>query len=142
MAEPSQDAPAGGSSGKRKAKFLAGGGVIALVLIVLVGWAMTRPNSTSFYLTASELVSRGATAPGEAVRVNGRVVDGSIVRDGLATTFTITDGSGEVDVTTNQPLPSAFKPGADVVAHGDYDGSTFTADEVLAKCPSKFQPAA
>lgn len=142
MAEPLDDALTGAPSSRRKAKFIGGGGAIALVLIVLVGWAMARPGSTSFYLTTSELTAGGATVAGEAVRVNGRVVGGSIVRDGLTTTFAISDGKADVPVTTDQPLPSAFKPGADVVAHGTFDGTTFTADDVVAKCPSKFKPAA
>lgn len=128
-------------STKRRLKFLMGGGVATLVLLSLVGWAMTRQDATSFYLTTSELVARGATAPGQTVRVNGRVVAGTLAHDGLASTFTISDGKNDVTVTTDRPLPSAFKAGADVVAHGTFDGTTFTSDEVLAKCPSKFQPA-
>jgi cytochrome c-type biogenesis protein CcmE len=129
------------SSSKRRAKFMAGGGIVGLVLIALVGSAMTRPDATSFYLTASELVQKGPTPAGQDTRVNGQVVDGSLQRDGLESTFVITDGDATVTVTTDRPLPSAFKGGADVVAHGAFDGTVFTADEVLAKCPSKFQPA-
>ena len=128
-------------SSKRRAKFLAGGGVIAVVLVILVAWAMSRAGATSFYLTTSELVQRGPTRAGHDVRVNGRVVEGSVQRDGLTTEFTITDGRTEVEVTTDVALPDAFKPGADVVAHGTFDGTTFTADGLVAKCPSKFKPA-
>ena len=142
MADPVDNAAPGASSSKRRAKFIGGGGAIALVLIGLVFSAMTRPGATDFYLTTSELTAKGATAPGQAVRVNGRVVEGSVQRDGLTTTFTVTDAKADVTVTTDQPLPSAFKPGADVVAHGTFDGTTFTADDVVAKCPSKFKPAA
>jgi cytochrome c-type biogenesis protein CcmE len=142
MADPTNGPLPGAPSNKRKAKFIAGGGAIALVLVALIGYALTRPGSTSFYLTASEVSAQGATAPGQEVRVNGRVVDGSIVQDGLTTTFTISDGKVDLEVTTAQPLPSAFKAGADVVAHGYYDGTTFNADDVVAKCPSKFKPAA
>ena len=128
-------------SPQRRLKFLAGGGVIGLVLISLIGWSMTRQDATSFYLTTTELVARGATPPNQDTRVNGRVVDGTLEHAGLNSTFTISDGKSDVTVTTDRPLPSAFKDGADVVAHGAFDGTVFTADEVLAKCPSKFQPA-
>ena len=125
---------------KRRAKFLVGGGVIAFVLIGLMAWAMARPGSTSFYLTTSELLHRGSTPAGAEDKVNGTVVPGSIQRDGLVTDFAITDGRSRVTVETRQPLPSAFKVGANVVAGGSFDGRTFHASEVLAKCPSKFQP--
>lgn len=126
---------------KRRAKFLIGGTVIVFVLGGLMAWAMARPGSTSFYLTTSELLHRGATPQGAEDRVNGKVVDGSIQKSGLTSHFTITDGKSTVAVETRQPLPSAFKAGISVVARGTFDGQTFTASEVLAKCPSRFQPA-
>lgn len=126
---------------KRRAKFVIGSAVVVFVLGSLMAWAMARPGSTSFYLTASELVRRGPTPAGAEDRVNGSVVDGSIERAGLTTDFTITDGHSQVTVETRQPLPSAFKAGANVVARGTFDGTKFRASEVLAKCPSKFQPA-
>jgi cytochrome c-type biogenesis protein CcmE len=128
-------------SSKRRAKFLAGGALVALVLVVLVVWAMTRAGATAFYLTTSELVARGPTAAGEEVDVNGKVAPGSIEEDGLVTTFTLSDGDAEIVVTTDQETPDAFRVGADVVAHGTYDGRTFEADHIVAKCPSKFEPA-
>ena len=128
-------------SSKRRTKFVAGGGVIAMVLALLVVWAMSRAGATAFYLSTSELVARGPTAAGERVDVNGKVTSGSIEQDGLETTFTISDGKADVVVTTEVELPDAFMAGADVVAHGVFDGSTFTADGIVAKCPSKFKPA-
>lgn len=131
---------------KRRAKFLIGGGVILLSLAALVAWAMTRPNSTSFFYTPSEVIELAA-APGiEEYRVNGKVVPDSVERDGLTTTFDISDGATAVTLVTDQPLPDAFwtamandSSEVEVVARGRYDGSRFLASEVLAKCPSKFK---
>ena len=128
-------------SSKRRAKFVAGGAVVALVLVLLVAWAMTRAGATAFYLSTTELAARGPTATGEKVDVSGKVASGSIVEDGLETNFTISDGRTDVDVTTAIELPDAFRAGAEVVAHGTFDGSLFTADSLVAKCPSKFKPA-
>jgi cytochrome c-type biogenesis protein CcmE len=44
-------------------------------------------------------------------------------------------------VTTDQPLPDAFKDRSEVVARGSYNGDVFRASQVLAKCPSKFKAA-
>ena len=112
-----------------------------LALLGLVGWAMNRPQATAFYLDVGEIQVMGATPPGEEFRVNGKVVSGSINREGLDTTFTIVDGAQEMLVATDQPLPDAFRNDSEVVARGSFDGEVFRASQVLAKCPSKFEAA-
>jgi cytochrome c-type biogenesis protein CcmE len=133
------DDPSLTTSLRPRGKFLIGGAIVAVALLGLVAWAMARPGSTSFYLSTSELARLGATETGQSYRVNGKVVPGSLERDGLASTFALTDGNTEVVVSTDTPLPDTFKDRSDVVARGVYDGKTFTADQVLAKCPSKFK---
>jgi cytochrome c-type biogenesis protein CcmE len=125
-------------------KLIIGGVIIGATVIALVAWAMTRPGSTAFYLTTSEVTARGPSSGPQPYRVNGNVVPGSVRRDGLETTFTITDGKTQVVVHTDRPLPDAFRDDADteVVALGSYDGRVFSATEVLAKCPSKFKAKA
>lgn len=127
---------------KRRAKFAIGGVAVFVVLLGLVVWATTRPGATSFYMSTSEVMAAG---PGEldgSYRVNGKVVPGTIEQDGLLTTFTISDGTTELVVATDRPLPDTFRPRSDVIAKGHFDGEMFTADEVLAKCPSKFKARA
>ena len=123
-------------------KFAAGGLVVIATLAGLVVWAMNRPGSTAFYLTPTEVQAMGMTDDAHDYRVNGTVVPGSIERDGLATTFLVTDGSTEVQVHTRAPLPDAFRSRSEVVAKGSFDGDAFAAQEVLAKCPSKFKARA
>ncbi len=142
------ESPTAGSP-KRRAKFAIGGGIIFLSLVGLVVWAMTRPNATSFYYTTSELHGAAVAAGTEEYRVNGNVIPESVVRDGLTTTFDITDGKTAVTVFTDETLPDAFWTAMDagsseveVVAQGRYDGSRFSASQVLAKCPSKFKAQA
>ena len=127
---------------KRRVKFLVGGGVVALALIGLIVFAMTRPNATSFYMTTTEIQAAGALQSSGDVRVNGDLVQDSVVEDGITTTFDITDGSSRLSVTTDSTLPDAFYSDSDVIeiiAQGNYDGDTFTATQVFAKCPSKFK---
>jgi cytochrome c-type biogenesis protein CcmE len=134
-----QQTPAASSS-KRRAKFAIGALVVLFALLGLMGWALSRPEATSFYVTVSELQAMSAPA-GDVVRVNGTVVPGSIERDGLSTTFAISEGGEALRISTSAPLPDALKPGSEVVARGTFDGRRFVASEVLAKCPSKFQAA-
>lgn len=140
--------PTAGSP-KRRAKFAIGGGIIVFALLGLVVWAMARPNATSFYYTTSELEAAAVAAGAEEYRVNGNVIPDSVVNEGLTTTFDITDGRTAVTVVTDETLPDAFWTAMDagsneveVVAQGRYDGSRFTASNVLAKCPSKFKAQA
>lgn len=127
------------TSPKRRAKFAIGALIVVLAVGTLVAWAMNRPGSTAFYMTPTELQALGATDLAHDYRMNGKVVPGSIVRDGLSTRFLVSDGSTEITVHTKAPLPDTFKNHSEVVAKGHYDGATFAAQEVLAKCPSKFK---
>jgi cytochrome c-type biogenesis protein CcmE len=138
-----------GTGSKRRAKFLVGGAVVLLGLAGLVVWAMARPGSTSFFYTTTEVAALGPTETMEEYRVNGKVLPDSVDRDGLTTSFEISDGDTPLSVTTDEPLPDAFwtamandSSEVDVVARGTYDGSEFTASQVLAKCPSKFKAKA
>ena len=140
-----QAAPTGADR-KRRAKFVIGGGIILLCLVALVTWAMLRPNSTSFFYTPTEVVQLAAAPGAEEYRVNGKVLPDTVSSEGLTTTFEISDGTTEMALTTDQPLPDAFwtamandSSEVEVVARGRYDGETFVASEVLAKCPSKFK---
>ncbi|HWL65090.1 MAG TPA: cytochrome c maturation protein CcmE [Actinomycetota bacterium] len=133
--DPSSTVP----STKRRAKFVVGALLIVVALAVMVGWAMSRPGSTAFYITPTELLAMGETDPTSDYRINGKVVPGSIERDGLRTRFVVTDGEAQVNVTTRAPIPDTFRDRSEIVAKGYFDGSRFAAREVLAKCPSKFK---
>ena len=122
----------------RRAKFWIGGAVIVVALVSLLGWAMAQPGARSNYISPSDLEAGGAVQS-EEVRLNGTVVPDSIEREGLTTTFDVTDDSTEIRVTTDSPMPDAFMDSSEVVAIGTFDGETFAAGKVLAKCPSKFK---
>lgn len=126
-------------SAKRRAKFAIGSAVIVLGLVAMITWATARPGATSFYMTTSEVAAAGVQAGGTEYRVNGTVVPGSIEVNGLETTFLLTDGSTELTVMTDRPTPDTFRNRSEVVAKGSFDGGVFVANEVLAKCPSKFK---
>jgi cytochrome c-type biogenesis protein CcmE len=121
----------------RRAKFWIGGAIIVAVLAGLILWAMTQPGAASDYITPTEL-EQAATVEGQ-VQLAGVVKPGSIEHDGLITTFVVTDEVTDVTVTTDAPMPDAFKDSSEVVAIGTFEGDTFTASRVLAKCPSKFK---
>jgi cytochrome c-type biogenesis protein CcmE len=121
----------------RRTKFVVGAAIIVVVLVGLIVWAMARPGAASMYMTPSE-VGDMVLLEGE-VRMSGTVVPDSIETEGLTTSFLVTDGDTEVEVTTESPMPDAFMDSSEVVAIGSLEGDGFVATRVLAKCPSKFK---
>ncbi len=60
-------------------------------------------------------------------------------------TFMLQDENGEmVKVVSNEPRPANFEHAVSIVAIGRYDAGqqAFMADELLVKCPSKYQEQA
>jgi cytochrome c-type biogenesis protein CcmE len=118
----------------------------AVVVFVLAGAYLAYSgarSSMAYYLTVGELLDRAGTVGNADVRLSGRVADGSIVRDPVAGTlaFQVTDGSRRLPVAYRGVVPDTFKDGAEVVVEGRFDGATFTAARLFAKCPSKFETA-
>ncbi len=119
---------------------------IGLVLVVGIGLAAISMvgGSVMYYKTPTEVL---AEPQGVAVRLAGQLVVSSIGETATgSTTFDVTDGASTVTVVykggATTALTTASKPGTQMVAEGTLgpDG-TFTATNLLAKCPSKFQTA-
>ena len=125
---------------KRNLKFVVGGVIIAIAIIYLVYSGIQK--TALYYLTVSEFRNRGDEAYGEAVRVNGQVLDGSIrwnSKEG-ALYFTIIDEQNKLPIIHKGVAPDTFKGGAEVVVEGRYTPEDiFEADKILAKCPSKYE---
>lgn len=120
-------------------KFLIAGAVILLAIGYLVFTGLS--NASVYYLTVGELQAQADTA-GRPVRVSGDVVPGSVVREGNAVRFVVTDGSGTLPVFYNGIVPDIFADEVQVVVEGRTDSTgTFQANTLLAKCPSKFEEA-
>ncbi|MBE8539175.1 cytochrome c maturation protein CcmE [Geoglobus acetivorans] len=111
-------------------------GISLIGFSILVVFAFNQGISP--YLTVSEVVSRGTA---ENVQVNGTVVQYSLVEYENGTkTFRLTDGKNEILVVYNGSLQ--YFPGEDViqaVVKGDYRNGVFYAEDVLMKCPSKYE---
>jgi len=125
----------------RNQKFLFG----ALIVALAVGYLVTTSlqNTAMYYVTIPELRARPASVA-EIVRVNGKVVNGTIspVGTGQGVRFTMHD---DKDVATSMVVsykglvPDTFQDNADVVVEGKLNASgEFDAVTLLAKCPSKF----
>lgn len=117
-------------------RFAAAATVVAAAILALVVFSLRE--STAYYMTPGELAAASVRSV-EHVRVAGKVVPGSIHKQGPTTTFDVSDGKAKVTVTTEDVLPDAFAADVEVVAEGAMtDRKVFSAAKVLAKCPSKF----
>ncbi len=118
--------------------------VAVLVVVAAIGYLIyTGFQSTSvYYLTVKELKAQGPLVG--AVRVAGVVQPNSIERSTTDSTirFTIADDGGSLPVVYRGMVPDIFGPGIQVVVEGHYNADgVFQANNLLAKCPSKFTAA-
>jgi cytochrome c-type biogenesis protein CcmE len=125
----------------------------AALVAGLLGWyglSQVSEGGFVYYQTLGEFQAEGEA--GQAARVHGFVVPGSIARDVAAkqVSFRVQEtaphagGSAEGAlpvIYAGLETPDMFKDGAEVVVEGRLaaPAGTFHATNVLAKCPSKFE---
>lgn len=110
--------------------------LVGVGLLVIVGWlALSGVGSALvYYLTPTELASRGDAAVGQTVRLGGLVLPGSMTGSATDLTFVLTDNETEITVHSTVAPTSSFREGAGAVVEGSLraDG-VFEATEVLVK---------
>jgi cytochrome c-type biogenesis protein CcmE len=121
-------------------KFIVGGLVVAVVIGVLI--ATSFSGSTSDYLTVAEVRALEPDQNRDS-RVAGSIVSDSVewnTRD-LHLTFEIEDETGVLPISYHGPQPDMLVDAVEAVAIGKYDpaAGAFEAEELLMKCPSKYE---
>ncbi|HQK23096.1 MAG TPA: cytochrome c maturation protein CcmE [Candidatus Latescibacteria bacterium] len=130
-------------------KVLISLGLIAAAIAILVVAATMRQGATiHYYTTTSEFLNRAPDYINKPVRVNGKVVPGSLERVGSDGPTDLRFALGDSVHHTlpvhyrGTALPDAFREGADVVVEGVYlPTGVLEARQILAKCPSKYEAA-
>jgi len=150
-----------------RTKFIVGGALILAAVIYLI-FSATKANA-EYFLTVDELRAKSATLTGQNVRISGAVVGDSIQYDAnsLTLTFDVAQVPGdqkEVDaegglaavlhaavvdpnrarlkIIYSGPKPDLLKDEAQAIMTGHLDSNgVFHADELLLKCPTKYQEA-
>jgi cytochrome c-type biogenesis protein CcmE len=112
--------------------------VVALGAAVFLAAALIY---TSFS-ASTEASKPSQIEPGRSYEVTGKVVKGSISRDGDDLRFRIRDrdGTESVPVSYAGVVPDPFREGREVIVSGELKQGTFVAerDSLVTKCPSKF----
>jgi cytochrome c-type biogenesis protein CcmE len=125
-----------------KAKFGVGVGIIVVTLVTL-GWVGARESKT-YYHTISELSTMKQGELRQRMRVSGYVAQGTIQHLPGRVDFVLVEEKRRLPVsyTGTAPLPDTFKDDAQALVEGRLgtDGK-FTAEQVQAKCASKYEIA-
>lgn len=111
-------------------------GIAIIVVFVIFGTLSFRTSLTP-YVSFEEAKRMAST-----VQVIGKVISGESSYD--TTThlfyFTLRDPEDAVlDVVFDGTKPANFEQATDVVAIGRYQNERFVANQILVKCPSKYQ---
>lgn len=116
--------------------------VLALVLLAVAGVF----GVTSFRKSVTPYISFAeARRASGMVQVNGKLADKNYVmkRDEQYLEFKLEDSNGEIlPVEYRGVIPGNFDQATSIVAIGRYEGGKFAADQLLVKCPSKYQTEA
>ena len=151
----------------RNPKFLVGGLLIVAAVVYLI-ISSTQANA-QYFLTVEEVHARQDEMAGRELRVSGAVIGDSIkydsnnltlsftvanipsdnavidARGGLAAVLksAVVDGSqARMNVVYKGVKPDLLKNEAQAIMTGKFDANgTFTASELLLKCPSKYEDA-
>jgi cytochrome c-type biogenesis protein CcmE len=125
---------------KARGKFFLGSAIIVATLISLAYVGYTQ--SKTYYHTIAELATLQPNALHQRMRVSGNVRNGSIEHLAGHLDF-ILEESGKtlpVSYVGRDPLPDTFKDGAPALVEGNLaPGGHFVAEQVQAKCASKYQ---
>lgn len=111
-------------------------GVLVVAGAIVFG-ALSFQGTVTPYVDFNE-----ARASGRRCQVMGDIVHSATTYEASSQRllFTIVDESGDpLEVAYEGIMPGNFEQATQVVAKGTYEGHRFTADELLVKCPSKYQ---
>jgi cytochrome c-type biogenesis protein CcmE len=117
--------------------------LIILLSACVIGYMLFDGfKSETYFYSVDQAVAQGAALPGQTVRVKGLVEPGSVEGEPgtLSTTFRVMEKGKSLRVTYNKALPDTFKEEMEVVVQGTVSADyTLVADEVLVKCPSRYE---
>jgi cytochrome c-type biogenesis protein CcmE len=149
-----------------RAKFLVAGVILLAAVVFLIVTNLT--SQQEYFMTVNELMSRQDEIAGRNVRISGVVLGDTIEYDGETLSFTIAnipDSAAEIEdegglaevlhqavndtstervqvVLYNEPKPDLLKHEAQAIVTGSLgDDGVFYADELLLKCPTRYEEA-
>lgn len=129
------------SNSRSWVKFGLVGFVIILALVYFVYAAFK--DAPVYYYSVSEVLSESGEFDSNIVRVNGKLIAESFVRNEGTTLahFSITDGLNTLNASYVGAVPDLFfNDRSEIIVEGSLSlDDTFIADTVIVKCPTKYE---
>ena len=120
-------------------------GITAIVLATAFGALLftTLQDNLQYYKYVDEVAAAPQQWEGKTLQVHGYVVPGTIFRkrDSLDWKFDLQRNGKVISATFTGPAPDNFKDDAEVVLTGRFTPHGFSATDMTAKCPSKYEEA-
>ena len=107
---------------------------------------MSFKGAATYYYTVSETIGQSSSLIGKNIRVAGKVVEGTLVKEDSSNNiiFVLVDNEDltkRLNISYKGAVPDAFKEGNEAVVEGKLsDTNTFKAQQIIVKCPSKYVP--
>ena len=120
-------------------------GGTSLVLVMAFAGLLysTMGESLEYYKRVDEVMVNPQEWKGKALQLHGYAKDVGRKRDTLDWQFNIHNNGQVVRAVYTGVTPDTFKNDSEVVVKGRLaDDNTFHATEIIAKCPSKYEPGA
>jgi cytochrome c-type biogenesis protein CcmE len=117
---------------------------VAVVVLALSGLLFaTFREDTQYYKHVDEVMADPAGWHGKRLQLHGHVSDIQRKRNSLEYRFTVESRGRVVQARYSGIVPDTFKEGSEVVLKGTLteDGFDVERNGVMAKCPSKYEPA-
>lgn len=118
----------------------------AVIVLALTGLMYTTLSvGTEYYKHVDEVMAEPEAWYGKKLQLHGFVVEGSIKKrpNSLDYLFDIQSNGKVVRATYTGVVPDTFKDASEVVVKGELSehGFAVAPNGVMAKCPSKYEPA-
>jgi cytochrome c-type biogenesis protein CcmE len=120
-------------------------GVTGLVLVMALAGLLysTMGESLEYYKKVDEVMVNPQEWHGKALQLHGFAKNVGRARDSLDYQFDIHSNGKVVRAYYSGVTPDTFKNDSEVVVKGRLSSdNVFHATEIIAKCPSKYDPAA
>jgi cytochrome c-type biogenesis protein CcmE len=124
---------------------------IAISVVVVVGslaglLSMSLGETAAYYKHVDEVMAAPEQWYDKNLQLHGHVVDGTIMRrpNTLDYRFSVQSNGKVVQATYTGVVPDNFKGGSEVVLRGRLSRDGFAVqpkDGIMAKCPSRYDPA-
>ena len=116
--------------------------VLALSVAVLLAGALIYTSFAGATEASTPSQLKASAEAGRSYELTGKVVNGSVERQGDGLRFAIRDreGTESLPVSYQGVVPDPFREGREVIVSGRVERGTFVAerDSLVTKCPSKF----